>query len=1083
MSPPVSRVIHPAPANSAARLTGRVYFGASSVGALGSATILATSPVPEYAVGSQATLIASVLAFSALCAVFLWLCTRPRFPMNAAMCIAAIAAIGLTGAISVALGDGARNPSMGFCALVVCIVSAITRLRYGMLLCLLSLLQIGALGLVEVTGMLPPPAGSTPLQIVLLYQALVIVSSLAVGGLLARLVGHYLSAAAEREDRFHGLLRIAANWYWEQNSQYQFTYVSESSAGVSGQAPTEFMLRTLWQIPDTELTEDQLDAHRADLESRRPFSGLLTRLRDNQNQLRIHSLSGEPRFDTGGTFCGYWGVARDVTDEVRTQHAVKASEMRYRELFTRSPTPLFLHRQGVIFDANDAAARLFGFPDAAAMNNFNFINLFPPGDMRNRIADRITETERLTLGEGVAVGEFQVRSVDGRALSVQDTAVRVDTAGGPATLSIFLDITARQAAEVALRRSEAMLSHLFATSPDGIALTEMATGRYAMVNPAFCRLTGFAADEVIGRTATELGLWDDPHHFERLATLLERDGTVIDMPAMFVSRSGTVGSMLLAAGRFAMDQRDYMVLNARDVTASERTRLEHSAILERASIGIAFTRAERFVQANPYFESMFGWTRGALLGQPGSAVWGAETDYADYGDHGEPGNKIHPLLSAGKPFEVERQMRRPDGSQFWCRLLVQAVDLNDPGHGGTIWIAEDVTERRRLTQALATARDAAESASLAKSAFLANTSHEIRTPLNGLLGLARMAMQPDLADRRLHQYLAQIFDSAQNLADIMSDILDVSKIEAGKIALEAVSFDLRDSLQTAYQTYVHLAESKGLELRLEIDNGLPKTVRGDPLRLRQILSNFINNALKFTEHGSVTVAAARTAQGDLRFTVTDTGPGVLPATQELLFTPFTQGDSSTTRRYGGTGLGLAICRELAHLMGGRVGVISLSGVGSTFWAELPLPDTEPAQPPENTEAADMARLTGKRVLVVEDNPVNMMICVAMLEHWGVRVAQASDGRLALGAVHGAVIDGEPFDAVLMDVQMPVMGGHEAARQLRQHYPSQVLTIIALTAAAQPSERTDALAAGMDDFLTKPIDARHLRQTLARYMVV
>ena len=131
----------------------------------------------------------------------------------------------------------------------------------------------------------------------------------------------------------------------------------------------------------------------------------------------------------------------------------------------------------------------------------------------------------------------------------------------------------------------------------------------------------------------------------------------------------------------------------------------------------------------------------------------------------------------------------------------------------------------------------------------------------------------------------------------------------------------------------------------------------------------------------------------------------------------------------------------------------------------------------------MARLTGKRVLVVEDNPVNMMICVAMLEHWGVRVAQASDGRLALGAVHGAVIDGEPFDAVLMDVQMPVMGGHEAARQLRQHYPSQVLTIIALTAAAQPSERTDALAAGMDDFLTKPIDARHLRQTLARYMVV
>ena len=1075
MSLPVSRVIHPAPGEPTTRLTGRVFFGASSVAALGSATILATSPVPVYAFGSQATLIAAVLTFSVLCALALWLCARPRFPMNSAMCAAAITVIGLTGAVSVALGDGVRNPSMGFCALAVCIVSAITRLRYGLLLCLMALLQIGVLGLVDVTGLLPAPAGSTPLRVVVLYQALVVVSSLVVGGLLGNLLNHYLAAAAEREDRFHGLLRIAANWYWEQDSHYQFTYVSESSAGMSGQAPTEFMLHTLWQIPDTDLTEDQLDAHRADLESRRPFSGVLARLRDNHGLLRIHSLSGEPRFDTSGVFCGYWGVARDVTDEVRAQHAVKASEMRYRELFTRSPTPLFLHRQGVIFDANAAAARLFGFPDAAAMNNFNFISLFPLGDMHNQIVDRITETERLALGEGVAVGEFQVRSVDGRALIVQDSAVRVDTAGGPATLSIFFDITARQAAEGALRRSEAMLSHLFATSPDGIALTEMATGRYAMVNPAFCRLTGFAADEVVGRTATELGLWHDPQHFEHLATLLERDGTVIDMPAMFVTRSGVVGSMLLAAGRFAMDQRDYMVLNARDVTASERTRLEHSAILERASIGIAFTRAERFVQANPYFESMFGWTRGALLGQPSSAVWGVEAAYA------EPGDKIHPLLSAGKPFEVERQMRRPDGSEFWCRLLVQAVDLNDPGHGGTIWIAEDVTERRRLTQALATARDAAEAASLAKSAFLANTSHEIRTPLNGLLGLARMAMQPDLADVRLHQYLAQIFDSAQNLAAIMSDILDVSKIEAGQINLEDVAFDVRETLHATYRTYLRQAESQGMPLRLEIDEALPRTVRGDPVRLRQILSNFINNALKFTEQGGVTVAAMRTAKSDLRITVTDTGPGVSPATQERLFMPFTQGDTSTTRRYGGTGLGLAICRELAHLMGGSVGVHSVLGVGSTFWAELPLPDTEPAQPPENTEAADMARLTGKRVLVVEDNPVNMMICVAMLEHWGVQVAQATEGRMALGAVHEAVVDGAPFDAVLMDVQMPVMGGHEAARQLRQHYPSQVLTIIALTAAAQSSERTDALAAGMDDFLTKPIDAQHLRQTLARYM--
>jgi CheY-like chemotaxis protein len=200
-----------------------------------------------------------------------------------------------------------------------------------------------------------------------------------------------------------------------------------------------------------------------------------------------------------------------------------------------------------------------------------------------------------------------------------------------------------------------------------------------------------------------------------------------------------------------------------------------------------------------------------------------------------------------------------------------------------------------------------------------------------------------------------------------------------------------------------------------------------------------------------------------------------------LFLPFSQGDSSTTRRFGGTGLGLSICRELARLMGGEVGLHSAPGVGSTFWAELPLPSAEPAQAPANTEASDIDRLFGARVLMVEDNPVNMMIVVAMLEHWGVRVAQAHDGKMAVEAVHQAASEGDPFDAVLMDVQMPVMSGHEAARELRRHYAAHRLPILALTAAALVSERDDAMRAGMNDFLTKPIDAPRLRQSLARHV--
>ena len=265
--------------------------------------------------------------------------------------------------------------------------------------------------------------------------------------------------------------------------------------------------------------------------------------------------------------------------------------------------------------------------------------------------------------------------------------------------------------------------------------------------------------------------------------------------------------MLMSAARFAMDGRDYLVINARDVTETERTRLEHAAILERASIGIAFTRDRRFVQANPRFEAIFGWDLGELAGKPGAVVWADDDDYA------EVGRLAGPLLSAGQPFEIEREMRRKDGSRFWCRLLAQVVDRSHPSHGGTIWIADDVTERRRLDAALAAARDAAEAASRAKSAFLANTSHEIRTPLNGLLGLARLAMRPDIGTERRHHYLEQILDSAQSLAGILSDILDFSKIEAGKIALEDMPFDLREALAGVHQSYRTMAEAKGLSLR------------------------------------------------------------------------------------------------------------------------------------------------------------------------------------------------------------------------------------------------------------------------------
>jgi CheY-like chemotaxis protein len=287
-------------------------------------------------------------------------------------------------------------------------------------------------------------------------------------------------------------------------------------------------------------------------------------------------------------------------------------------------------------------------------------------------------------------------------------------------------------------------------------------------------------------------------------------------------------------------------------------------------------------------------------------------------------------------------------------------------------------------------------------------------------------------------------------------------------------------MQRAYAT---LAEPRPISLRLDVGPGVDGMVRGDPLRTRQILGNYLSNALKFTMLGEVRLQVRRLEAQCVRFEVHDTGPGIDADTQARLFRPFTQADESTTRRFGGTGLGLSICRELATLMGGEVGVDSRLGAGSCFWAELPLPATlaPVADAPASAPAPADGSLAGAWVLMVEDNPVNMLIAATLLEQWGVRVEQATDGQQAVAAVQRCAQQGRLFDAVLRDVQMPVMSGHEATRVLRRQHGADALPIIALTAAALVSEREQALDAGMNDFLTKPIDAQRLHQALVRWI--
>ncbi|TXC66328.1 hypothetical protein FSC37_11915 [Piscinibacter aquaticus] len=290
-------------------------------------------------------------------------------------------------------------------------------------------------------------------------------------------------------------------------------------------------------------------------------------------------------------------------------------------------------------------------------------------------------------------------------------------------------------------------------------------------------------------------------------------------------------------------------------------------------------------------------------------VWPSDAAYEAIG------RRAGPELQSGGAFEGEFEMARRDGSVFWAHLRARAIDPRHPGSGGTIWIVDDITQRRRDAAALAEAARPGRSGQPRQSEFLANTSHELRTPLNGLLGLVRLAQDPALPPGRLREYLEHIDDSAQALAGLISDILDLSKIEAGKFSLEQVDFDLHQLLGQMRDAYRELAGAKGLELRFELGGGVPQWVRGDPVRLRQIVANYLGNALKFTERGWIELRVTRRIDGRIRIEVCDSGPGIAAEVQPRLFHPFSQADASTTRRYGGTGLGLSICRQLAVLMG------------------------------------------------------------------------------------------------------------------------------------------------------------------------
>jgi PAS domain S-box-containing protein len=447
------------------------------------------------------------------------------------------------------------------------------------------------------------------------------------------------------------------------------------------------------------------------------------------------------------------------------------------------------------------------------------------------------------------------------------------------------------------------------------------------------------------------------------------------------------------------------------------------------------------------------------------------------------------------PWYREYRVRHPDGTERW--VLGRAVPERE-SDGSLVWygFAADITERKTLEESLANARDQALEASRLKSEFLATISHEIRTPMNSVIGMAGLLTETRLTPEQ-HEMARTIFTGAESLLAIINDILDFSRMEAGRMRIEAAEFDLRQLVAETVALQLHRAREKGVVLTCHFESAPSSLLLGDSGRVRQVLTNLVGNAIKFTDSGQVQVRVRVESESSsrtrVRMSVRDTGIGIPAKAQRLLFQPFIQADGSSTRRFGGTGLGLAICRQLVELMGGAIGFESEPGKGSLFWFELEflrrgLPTTST---PLAGNAADSTGGTGsgshvaapsvngrrKRLLVAEDNPANQRVAEMMLTKMGYDVTIAPDGQRAL-----AQLAQQPFDGVLMDCQMPTIDGYNAARQIRAGKLPGVnarIPIIALSAYARPEDRTRSLEAGMDDHVSKPILRDDLQSALLR----
>ncbi|HUZ45739.1 MAG TPA: PAS domain S-box protein [Terriglobia bacterium] len=763
-------------------------------------------------------------------------------------------------------------------------------------------------------------------------------------------------------------------------------------------------------------------------------------------------------------------LARDITERKRVEEALQASEMRYRR-FVEGNAAGYLRAtaDGRILECNESMLRMLGFRTREELQLVHAEDLY------------VNRTERQVmiswLREQKSISNYEItfKRNDGSPLFTLVNVCLVTEDGCELVEGTAVDITERKRAEEAIVASERRYADLFENAQDAI-LTNDASGRFTSVNRAAERLTGYTREEMSGMPVPQLVSPELRDIARReIARLACDGGEAATREWEIITKDGRTVPVEVSTRALYQDGKPAGIQAiARDITERRRGEMERLQLMkaiEQATEAIVITDPAGLIQyVNPAFTVITGYSSEEVLKRNPRILKSGVQSAEFYQD-------LWRTITSGKFWQGEIINRRKDGSLYPEWMTISPVVDSAGALASYIAVKHDDTQRKKAEADLREAKESAEVASRAKSEFLATMSHEIRTPMNGIIGMTDLALDTELTPEQ-REYLEMVKQSGDALLTLINDILDFSRIEAGKFALDITEFDLDDCLTAIAKTFAPRAHQKGLELSYQFQPDVPKTLVGDPSRLRQIVINLLGNAIKFTERGEVVLRveteSLEASKALLHFAVRDTGAGIPPDKQEMIFEAFTQADSSMTRKYGGTGLGLTISSKLAHMMGGKIWVKSELGVGSTFHFTARF---GVQKAPARLEPRETFELAGMPVLVVDDNATNRRILDAMLRHWRMEPTLAEGGEIALASMEQHAASGKTFPLVLIDAQMPEMDGFALAEKIKQNPKLANATVMMLTSVGQRGDAARCRELGIAAYLIKPIRQSELLRAI------